>query len=131
MARAAIIVTIAVLVFAGAGGVLMRLVIGAGQWPALLSAAGIAWVAALAGASALWFVRGASQASVAQAALVATMLHLMLCVVAAAVVTLGKVGAPTPFLYWLLAFYWLTLIVLVVVFVRAVKSAPLTSATGK
>lgn len=131
MGRAVLVLTLAMLVFAGGGGALTKIAGWTGQGPALLGAAGIVWIAGMLGASCLWFVRGASQASVAQAGLAGTMVHLMLCTVAAAVVTLGKMGPQTPFLYWLMAFYWLTLIVLVIVFVRAVKAAPLERATGK
>jgi hypothetical protein len=97
------------------------------NWPALLAAGGAAWVAGMAGAACVQFARGAAQAAVAQAGLVATMVHLMLCTVAAAVVTLGKInlgGGGMSFLYWLMACYWMTLIALAAVAIRAVKAAP-------
>jgi hypothetical protein len=75
----------------------------------------------------LVLARGASQAAVAQAALLGTVIHLMGCLAGAAVMLLVvRMPAAT---YWMLAFYWATLVALVVGFTRAVKAAPLT-ATG-
>jgi hypothetical protein len=69
--------------------------------------------------------RGASQAAVAQAALLGTVIHLMGCLAGAAVMLLlVRIPAAT---YWMLAFYWATLVALVVGFTRAVKSAPVTA----
>ncbi|HEY7090985.1 MAG TPA: hypothetical protein VH518_23010 [Tepidisphaeraceae bacterium] len=73
----------------------------------------------------LLLTRGASQAAVAQAGLVATMIHLFGCVVLGGSLILMKSLYLGPSLvYWLLAMYWLTLITLVVGCVRAVKTAP-------
>lgn len=84
-------------------------------------------VASIAGVIPLVLTRGASQIAVSQAGLVGTVLHLLVGISIAGFLFLGvKLGQ--PFLYWMMAFYWLTLIVLVVVLVRAVKSAPVATA---
>ena len=68
--------------------------------------------------------RQASQAAVAQAALIGTVVHLFVCVVIAGVVILGHLPLGQSFVYWLLGLYWATLIALVVAFAKAVQSAP-------
>src|SRR5262245_27184887 len=74
----------------------------------------------------LILTRGASQAAVAQAALVGTMIHLFLiALLGGAMMMLKPLPLDNSMAYWLLGLYWLTLIVLVVVFVRAVKLAPM------
>ena len=68
--------------------------------------------------------RGANQATVAQAALVGTVIHLLGCVAGAAVMLL-VLRLPAA-MYWILAFYWATLIALVIGFTRAIRTAPIT-----
>jgi hypothetical protein len=116
------------------------LVVAAGGY-ALCAAAGwpfqaarvvpAAMTALVAGAAAfvpLMLSRGATQPAVAQAGLVGTMVHLFGCLAGATVllfVLKQGVGAA----YWVLAFYWATLVVLVVEFGRAVRAAPQAVAT--
>lgn len=76
------------------------------------------------------FTRQSTQAAVAQAGLVATMIHLFGCVIAMAVVFLGKLTLHNAFTYWLFAMYIATLIALVSGVIRQVKGAP-TGATVK
>ena len=98
-------------------------------WNPRPRAMGVAVVAAVI-AGGLSFVplilaRGASQAAVAQAALLGTVIHLMGCLAGAAVLLLVlRMPAAT---YWMLAFYWATLVALVAGFTRAIKSAPQTA----
>ena len=68
--------------------------------------------------------RGASQIAVVQAALLGTIVHLFVCIITATVLALAKLVAPQPYLYWILGFYWMTLMALVIGFARAVRSAP-------
>src|SRR4051794_5638500 len=78
----------------------------------------------------LVLTRGASQPAVAQAGLVATMIHLFGSSAIGAAVIILKVGRlDASVVYWLLALYWATLIVLVVACVRAVKSATVETTT--
>jgi len=72
-----------------------------------------------------------SQLAVSQAALVGTMVQLLAGVALAAVVILGKFPLGTSFIYWLMALYWVTLAVVVVVYVRALKSAPAAPSAAK
>ena len=89
----------------------------------VLPAAASALLAGGAALVPLVLTRGASQPSVAQAGLIGTVVHLFGCLVGAAVLLLVlKQGAAAT--YWVLAFYWATLVVLVVEFGRAVRSAP-------
>jgi hypothetical protein len=67
--------------------------------------------------------RHASSAAVAQAGLAGTMVHLFLAAAGAAVVFLGKLNVGNGFTYWLLTFYWVTLIVLAIEIARSVRQA--------
>lgn len=77
----------------------------------------------------LMLSRGGNQASVAQAALIGSAVHLFVCVAVAGILVLGRLGPGPVFLYWLLGFYWVTLIVLVVVFAKSIRSAPTVQAS--
>jgi hypothetical protein len=70
--------------------------------------------------------RHADNASVAQAALVGTVLHLFVCIGIAAAVVFGHAGLGTAYLYWLLLLYWVTLIALVIAFIKAMRAAPIS-----
>ena len=84
-------------------------------------AAGLAFVPLL-------LVRGGTQAAQAQAALVGTMVHLFIAVVATGIVLLLKPPVSGSFVYWMFPFYWATLTVLVVSFSRSVRVTSATSA---
>ena len=94
-------------------------------------AAGICFVAAFAGALPLWFVRSASQYAVSQAALIGTMTHMFVAVAGAAVIALGKIagGLTPPLLYWLMACFMAALVVLVIAYIRALRSARVEATT--
>jgi hypothetical protein len=120
--RNAITLTLAVLAAAAAGAALCAV---AGWHIRPLDLALAAGAALLAGGAAyvpLVFARGAGQAAVAQAALVGTVIHLFGCLAGAAVM-LMVLRLPAA-VYWILAFYWATLVALVVGFTRAVRTAP-------
>ena len=72
--------------------------------------------------------RGASQVTVVQSALMGTTLHLFVCLAIATGVTFGKLVPAGPYLYWMLFFYWVTLISLVIAFAKSVRSAPAVQA---
>ncbi|MBC8104984.1 MAG: hypothetical protein H7Z14_00205 [Anaerolineae bacterium] len=77
----------------------------------------------------IMLTRGASQASISQAALVSTMIHLFACCGLGGGLIVTKAFSLGPaFAYWLLGLYWLTLIVLVIGLVGAVKAAPVGDA---
>jgi hypothetical protein len=69
----------------------------------------------------------ANQAAVAQASLIGTVLHLFAGIALAASLMFG-LHLDRAFIYWLMPFYWVTLTVLVITFIRAVRSAPISSA---
>jgi hypothetical protein len=71
--------------------------------------------------------RGATQLGMAQSALVGSMAHLFVGIALAAVALFGKFGLHPSFFYWLLAFYWLSLIALVATFAAAIRKAPLAN----
>jgi hypothetical protein len=93
----------------------------------LSCAAGAAIVSSCLALVPLILTRGASQLAMAQASLVATMIHLMTAATLAAVVILGHLPLGQSFTYWLLTFYWVTLIVVAVECARAVKLAPIAA----
>ena len=124
--RNAVELLAAILVVA-AGGFALCAVTGWNPRPAGMAlAASAALVAGGASFVPLVLARGAGQAAVAQAALVGTVIHLFGCLAGAAVM-LMVVRMPSA-TYWILAFYWATLVALVVGFTRAVKVAPTTAA---
>lgn len=89
-----------------------------------LAAAGAAALAASAGALIpLWLSRGASGATVAQAGLAGTVIHMMIAIGCAGLTLLVRDKISHSFIFWLLAFYWTTLTALVVTFAGAVKAA--------
>jgi hypothetical protein len=95
----------------------------------MLLAAGACLVASAVASVPMILTRGASQPAVAQAGLVGTMLHLFGCA--------ALVGGPMVFfkswqldaalMYWVLPLYWLSLIVLVIAIVKAIRSAPVAT----
>ena len=87
-------------------------------------AAGATLTACVAGVLPILLTRGASQIAVSQAALTGSMLHLFVALLPALIMLVSGGGLRGPFLYWMLPFYWTTLIALVAVYVRAIKSAP-------
>ena len=91
-----------------------------------LAAVGILVVAELAVLPLLLQV-DKNVAGVSQAALVGTLVHLMTGIMFVGFV-LFSLKPDGAFLYWVLTFYWVTLVSLVVLFVRAVQSATANSA---
>lgn len=75
--------------------------------------------------------RHSSQMAVMQSGLVGTTVQLLVGVVLAAVVILGQYPLGSSFIYWLMALYWVTLAIVVLVYVRAVKAAPAGSSVIK
>jgi hypothetical protein len=125
--RSALLLPLAVLVVAAGGYALCA---AAGWRVHTVCVALFGADALLAGLLALVPLRlthGASQAAAAQAALLGSVIHLLGCLVGAAVLFV-VLHAGTPMVYWVLAYYLATLLALVVVFSRAIEAAP--PATG-
>ena len=68
------------------------------------------------------YTSSANPSNVAQAALVGTMIHLFVCIGVAAVVLIMKVQLAPAFSYWLLAFYWTTLMALAAGLIAEVRA---------
>jgi hypothetical protein len=130
MFRALLISPIAILITA-AGGLLICMFVGVNpHGKEMLAAAIIALLATAASAVPLFLSRGADQATSSQAGLLATATHLFIAIVLAGVMILAlRVGQ--SFTYWLLAFYFPTLIGVAFASVRLINSAPLRPAAGK
>ena len=124
--RPALLLLLAVLTVA-AGGYALCAALG---WPVhpsrVVIAAATALVAGGAAFVPLVLARGASQPAVAQASLVGTVIHLFGCL-AGATTLLLVVRAGAGAAYWVLAFYWATLVVVVVEFSKAVRRAPIAA----
>jgi hypothetical protein len=85
-------------------------------------ALGAVLIASAAGAVPVILARSATQLGMSQAALVGTAVHLLVAISLAAAAILGHfVGG--SFLYWLMAFYWVSLIALVAAFARMIRHA--------
>ncbi len=84
----------------------------------------IALVAAGLGAIPLILANGSTGAAGTQAGLFATLAHMLLMLVGAAVVVLGHLAvSPMGFAVWLLVFYWTSLAVLVIASIKLVRSS--------
>lgn len=91
----------------------------------LFIAAVIGLLAGELGIVPMILTRGASQYAVTQAALVASIVHLFSCTAFGGILIATKPITLDPsFIYLLMLFYFLTLILLVNVLVRAVRTAP-------
>ena len=91
--------------------------------PSMINAAGACLLGVALGAVPLFLARRASQYAMTQAALVATMVHLFAAVGATAVLMLsGRLSQ--PYIYWVLPFYFATMVPLVIAATRAIRNAP-------
>src|SRR5215207_8723695 len=102
--RALLLAPLAVTVVAVGGVALMTATGRATHAPALINAAGTCLTATALAALPLFMTRHSRQYAVAQAGLVATMLHLFVTIgTAMAMLLLGRLSQ--PFLYWLIPLY--------------------------
>ena len=68
-----------------------------------------------------------TQANVAQAGLLGSVIHLFGSAgIGGAMLMAKSLNSNASLMYWLLAFYWATLIVIAMGFVKAIKAAPVT-----
>jgi hypothetical protein len=121
-----LIVIPVVVVLIAAGGYLTCGVLGWNPHAReMIAASVICLIGSELAAIPLMLTRGASQPAVAQAALIGTMVHLfVIALLGGALMMFKPLPLDSSMAYWLLGLYWLTLIVLVVSSVRAVKIAP-------
>ncbi len=110
--RALLFIPLAVVLVCGCGYALCA-ALGWAVYPReMLIAASTCIVAGVLAVVPLGIIRysgAATPANVAQASLVGTMIHLFVCIGVAAVVLMMKVRLAGAFTYWLMPFYWLTL----------------------
>jgi hypothetical protein len=71
----------------------------------------------------IWFTRHGDQLAVSQASLAGSMIHLFVAILPVGVCIAGGIPLHAAFIAWLLPLYWMTLIALVVVFARAIRTA--------
>jgi hypothetical protein len=121
--RPALLLLLAVLLVAAGGYALCTAFAWAVQPGRVAIAAAAALVASGAAFVPVVLTRGASQPAVAQASLVGTVIHLFGCL-AGATTLLLVLHAGAAAAYWVLAFYWATLVVVVVEMARAIRHAP-------
>jgi hypothetical protein len=68
-----------------------------------------------------------TQANVAQAGLLGSVIHLFGSAgIGGAMLMSKSLNSNAALMYWLLGFYWATLIVIALGFIKAIKTAPLT-----
>ena len=80
----------------------------------MLIAFATTWIASAVALIPMILARSAAQGAMAQAGLVATVVHLFVCVVIAAVfILVPAIRLGQAYVYWLLPMYWVSLIVLV------------------
>jgi hypothetical protein len=121
--RPALLLLLAVVIVAACGYALCA-TLGWQVQPARITVAAVAALVASGAAFVpLVLTRGASQPAVAQASLVGTVIHLFGCL-AGATTLLLVLHAGAASAYWVLAFYWATLVVVVVELSRAIRRAP-------
>jgi hypothetical protein len=90
----------------------------------LIAAIAIAFVASIFSLLPLWLARSADQLGMAQAALVSTIVHLFVAIVACGAVVITKPLAHVQsFVYWAMAFYFATLIIVASMGAKAVRGA--------
>jgi len=95
-----------------------------------LLAAAVVLIASELSLVPLLLTRGADQGAVSQAGLLSTGVHMLSSAAIGWAVSSG-LHRGQPFLYWLLAFYWLSLISVSAASVKAVRSAPTPPAAKK
>ncbi len=97
----------------------------------MITALIISLIGAIAGVAPVVWLRHSDSGIVSQAGLAGTVAQMMLTLALAGVAaTSHVVSTSTPFLVWLLAFYWALLIAVVVLMVTIVKNAkPMQKAT--
>lgn len=126
--RALILNPVVVAVSAGIGLIVCAALGWNPHWHELLLAAGICLAAAEVATLPLLLHRAVLPMHPAQAGLLATVLHLMLAtMIGGGVILLAH--PPIAFTFWLMLFYWLTLISVSVAAIRVVKAAAHESAT--
>src|SRR6186997_216979 len=107
--RSMLSVPIAVIVFAASGFAVCKAVGANAHTSDLIAASLTCLVAGELANVPLLLARGGTTASITQAALIGSVIHLFVCIVVAAAAVLLKLHVGPAYLFWLLGFYWVTL----------------------
>jgi len=83
----------------------------------------VATMCAAVATSLVMVAGGSSQTAIAQAGLMASVVHLVGCLAVAGGVILAGLASPLPMLLWMLPMYWATVIGLVVVILQMMRIA--------
>ncbi|MBV8781437.1 MAG: hypothetical protein JO353_08580 [Phycisphaerae bacterium] len=86
----------------------------------------VCFVSAEASLVPLWLTLGTTQLTVSQAGLASTAIHLLLTAFFGLSASVS-LHLAQPFLMWLLAFYWLSLIIVAVTAARMLRAAPIVA----
>jgi hypothetical protein len=122
--RGFLLIPIVLLAAGGAGVVLCRLMGIDPQLTAMSAAALGSLIASALAAGPLFLAGGGSQAAAAQAGLLSTGVHLLGHAAVAGIVIVGHLAVGGGFVYWLMAFYMVTLIVVCGSLVSVIRRAP-------
>lgn len=126
--KAAGLIPLAVVMVGGLGYGLCRVNGVDAHVKQLMLAGGAGLAGGLAGCLPLALAKGGVQATMAQAGLGGTVVHLMLTLVLGGVTWgMSRVEERASLLCWLTAFYWAVLVAMVIVAVAAVRSAKVES----
>jgi hypothetical protein len=110
----------------------LRQFTGVGHAREVLTAGAIALIACELAIAPLLLARKAGQMAVAQAGLVGTVLHMFFMLASGAAAYWMKLaGDQKYFLFLLLGFYWVSLILIVTVMIKAIRHAPVTASPVK
>ena len=127
----ALFVAPALLLFSAGCGLALCAMIHANPHPReILTAFATILISITAAAIPLFLARQSDQTIAAQAALIATIIHLFVAIALAGFAIL-ILKVDQTFTYWLFPFYWTTLIGLAIAAARLVKSAPTTASPAK
>ena len=99
------------------------------DWAGTLTAMGAGIFALILAALPLRMSRGLSQVAMVQAGLAATVIHLLVLLMTAAIVIFLKLPVGSMFIFWLMGIYVLTLIALVASITRVLR-APAPASTS-
>lgn len=118
-------IPVVIVVAALAAVPILRAITGAAHTRELLIAGAICLVSSEMALIPLLLTRRASQIAVSQAALVGTVVHMfMMLALGAAAYALQMVGQRNLFLFLLMGLYWVSLILIVIAMIKAVRHAP-------
>jgi len=122
--RGFLFIPIAIIAAAGAGVLLCRVMGIDPQLSAMAAAAVGSLIAGALAATPIVLNGNSSQAGAAQAGLLSSAVHMMGHAAVAAVVILGHLRVGSGFIYWLMAFYLVSLVIVCGSLVSVIRRSP-------